>query len=153
MKCDQLETHWEAWLEGTAPAELEQHLRECPRCRQVAGELRRTTTWVGLLLKPPHEPGPAFWARLEERLAASDRDANFWATLSWAASRMVLALALLVLLVTAWMVATPSRQVGVAEIDLPPSEVQAAAVIPPAEGTLNRDQVVLTLVAQKEPQQ
>ena len=151
MKCSELEKHWEEWLAETAPADVEQHLRECPDCRELATELTQTSAWVGLLLQPPHEPGPAFWVRLKERLEEGERDADFWATLGWASSRMVLALAVVVLLVTAWILEAAPRP-AVAEFDAPQTYVQAAAVVPPANGQLNRDQVVLTLVAQREPQ-
>ena len=39
MKCGDFELHWEDWREGKAPAEFEEHLRECAPCRELAAEL------------------------------------------------------------------------------------------------------------------
>lgn len=152
MKCSELEKHWEEWLEGAVPAEVEHHLRECPRCRERAAELAQTSAWLGLLPQPPHEPGPAFWARLKQRLEESEQEADFWQGLTWVSSRVALALGALVLLLAAWVLQAPP-QPAVAEFDAPQTYLQAAAALPPGNAQLNRDQVVLTLVAQREPQQ
>ncbi len=60
--------------EGNALA-AEQHLEECPDCRDLFGSLQRVLNVVDSL--PVADPGPDFesqvWARLERRLPASRR--------------------------------------------------------------------------------
>lgn len=153
MTCKQAEKYWEDWVFGTAPAAFDRHLESCPRCRRQAAELARTSNWMGLLERPPHQPGPAFWAELRQRLEVSDREAEFWAPLGWVAARAALALGVLVLLLGVGVV-LESQEPAVAEFDAPQAYVaQGSAGIPVANGQPNRDQVVLTLVAYAEPQQ
>lgn len=151
MSCAEFEKQWEEWLNGAASPEMERHLEVCNRCRNLAAELPRTSQWVAALREEPREPEPAFWARLEEQLGESQRDADFWAALGWASSRVVLALAVLAFLLAAWLMQAPPRP-AVAEFDAPQTYVSAAGAVSVQNGQLNRDQVVLTLVAYREPQ-
>lgn len=153
MTCKQVEKYWEEWLAGSAAPEFGRHLETCPRCRQQAAELARTSDWLALLQREPPEPGPAFWAQLRQRLEEGDSAAEFWTTLGWVAARTALALGFLVMLLgLAVMIELPRP--AMAEFDAPQAYVAAGtAAIPVAEGRPNRDQVVLTLVAYTEPQQ
>ena len=49
MKCGKTARLWEDWLSGNAPPELERHLAECPRCREQAQALQKTSAWLTLL--------------------------------------------------------------------------------------------------------
>jgi predicted anti-sigma-YlaC factor YlaD len=95
-----LEAHWENWREGKAPAALEEHLRGCAHCRELAAELAHTSSWLALLQQEPPEASPAFWPRLREQIEERERGRDFWAALGWAAGRAALALTVLVLALT-----------------------------------------------------
>ena len=152
MKCDELEKYGEEWLSGTTSPELDQHLEECPRCRQQAADLARTSRWLPLLRREPPEPGPAFWTRLRQRLEESERGADFWEALSWVASRAALELAAVVLLLGLGMLFESPAPAG-ADFEAPQTYGDDVATgIPVSNVPLNRDQVVLTLVAQTERQ-
>ncbi|MBI2955916.1 MAG: hypothetical protein HYY26_01255 [Acidobacteria bacterium] len=151
MKCSRLKAQWEEWLEGRGPAELEEHLRECPRCRELSAELRPTSSWVAALREEPAEPGPAFWARLRERLEESERGLEFWPALGWAARRMAVGLAVVVLLLTVGLLKEAAES-SEAEFDAPQAYLEVPpGGVPVGNGALSRDEVMLTLVAQVEP--
>ena len=152
MNCTDLEAYWEDWRDGEAPAAFEKHLRDCPHCRELAEELARTRRWLALLQQEPPEPHPAFWIHLKEKLEEPERGRDFWASLVWVASRASLALAVLVMAVAVGVV-WQTAHTEVAEFDGPQVYLQETpgSVPLPTNGRLNRDQVVLTLVAQAEP--
>jgi len=151
MKCSDFETNWEERLSGEKAAALEDHLRECPHCRELAGELARTSGWLALVQQEPPEASPAFWPRLKVRIEERERGRDFWAALGWAAGRAALALAVLVVTLTVgmfWQI----THTEVAEFDGPQVYLQESpgSVPLPTNGRLNRDQVVQTLVLQAE---
>jgi len=152
MKCTDLEAYWEDRLSGGNAAALEEHLRECADCRELAGELARAAGWLALLRQEPPEASPTFWPRLQEKIEERERGRDFWAALSWAAGRAAVALAVLVLTLTVGMV-WQITHAEVAEFDGPQVYLQESpgSVPLPTNGRLNRDQVVLTLVVQAEP--
>ncbi len=151
MKCRDFEAYWEERLKGQVTGALEEHLRECPRCRELAGELARTSGWLALVQQEPPEASPAFWPRLRESIEERERGRDFWAALGWAAGRAALALAVLVVTLTVGMV-WQITHAEVAEFDGPQVYLQEApgSVPLPTNGRLNRDQVVQTLVLQAE---
>lgn len=154
MICSQVEKHWEEWLSGKSLPELERHLEGCPRCRQQADELVRTSAWVGLLEQEPGVPGPAFWVRLRQRLEEGERVADPWEALGWMGARAALVLGVILLLVTlgVWLRA-PATAPAVADYDARQTNLDDRPIIVPVGySELERDQVVLTLVAQTEPQ-
>ena len=147
MKCSDFETYWEERLSGESAAALEEHLRECAHCRELAAELARTSNWLALLRQEPPEASPAFWPRLRERIEERERGRDFWTSLVWAASRASLALAILVMALAVGVV-WQAAHTEVAEFDSPQVYLQEApgSVPLPTNGRLNRDQVVQTLV-------
>lgn len=151
MTCRQMEGYWEEWLGGAAPPELERHLEACAACRQRAAELTRTSHWLALLQQEPVEPDPAFWVRLREQLEQREQAAQFWSALAWMAGRAALALAVLLVLFTLGVVLRPPEP-ALADFDAPQAYLESPTGVPVANGQLNRDQVVLTLVAYTEPQ-
>jgi len=150
MRCKELEQYWEEWLRGSAPAELAEHLERCPACRQLTAELERTAAWLASLGEEPALPGPAFWARLRQRLEAEERAGDLWASLNWVAARAALALAVLAFFLTLGVLLEPPA--AVADFDTPQGYLAETTGVAGANGQLNRDQVVLTLVAYQEPQ-
>src|SRR3972149_6405380 len=112
-------------------------------------ELSRART--RLLGEHPLLPGSAFWGGLAERLEAEDRAGDSWSALSWVAARATLALAVLVLLMTLGVLLQPSPA-AVTDFDAPQSYLEESNGVAVANGQLNRDQGVLTLVAYQEPQ-
>jgi len=153
MRCKDIEQHWEAWLAGEALPAFVQHLRECSHCRALAEELTPTARWVSALRLEPPEPGPAFWARLQERLEESRRPLDFWATLASVAGRTAWALAVLLLLFAFWVLGEPAEPSTAAAFDAPRNYVDDGMLPPVANGRLDRDQVLLTLVSQSEVQE
>jgi len=151
MRCKDFEQHWEEWLRGGAPPELAEHLKLCPFCREQAVELERTAAWLASLREEPALPGSAFWARLRQRLEAEERAGDLWVSLNWVAARAALALAAFAFFLTLGVLLEPPA--AVADFDAPRTYLDETAGVAVANGQLNRDQVVLTLVAYQEPQQ
>ncbi|MCI0404306.1 MAG: hypothetical protein L0212_12445 [Acidobacteria bacterium] len=151
MKCSELEPYWEDWLSGFAPPAVDRHIRQCPECRALADELAGQPAWLAQARLETPQAGPAFWPRLRESIEAREASGDFWAALAQASARAAVALAVLVLLL-AVVLLQQSPQPAVAEFDGPQVYLEdtPGAVPLPANGRLNRDQVVLTLVAQQE---
>ncbi len=153
MRCRDVEQHWEDWLAGEAAPAFLEHLRECSRCRALAEELAPTAQWVPTLRLEPPEPGPAFWARLRERLEESERGADFWATLTWVAGRAAVALAVLFFLLAFLTFGEPGESSAVAAFDAPQAYIEEGDLPSGVNGPLDQDQVLLTLVSQPEVQE
>lgn len=153
MRCQEAERLWEEWLGGARLPELERHLESCSACRQQAAELARTAGWVRLLHEETPSPGPAFWARLRRRLEEEERAVEFGDALAWAAARVVLALAALVFLLGLTLLTVSSPAPAVADFDAPQTYLDESTGTALANGQLDRDQVVLTLVAYTEAEQ
>ena len=150
MSCKRFDQEWEGWLRGQASREFLAHLGQCRACAGQAVELARTGDWLARLRQEPPLPDTAFWAKLAERLEAEDRAGDSWTALSWVAARATLALAVLVLLMTLGVLLQPSPA-AVTDFDAPQSYLEESNGVAVANGQLNRDQVVLTLVAYQEP--
>jgi len=151
MSCKRFDQEWEVWLGGQASRDFLEHLGRCRACAEQARELEQTHEWLTPLRQEPPLPPPAFWARLVERLEAEDRGADFWTALNWVAARATLALVVLVLLMTLGALLEPAPA-AVADFDAPQPYFEENRGVVLANGQLNRDQVVLTLVAYQEPQ-
>jgi hypothetical protein len=150
MKCEDLGLLWEERGQPGAAAELEQHLRACAGCRERAAELEPTSHWLLLLTQEAPAASNAFWPRLREQLEAADRRRDFSAVLVAFAQRAAAVLAAVVLLLTVGVL-QESAESGVAEFDAPQTYLGDVPGSPgPANGQLDRDQVVLTLVARAE---
>ena len=150
MQCADFERHCEDWLDATPPPEFEAHRRACERCRALAEELAGTRGLFGSIRREPPEPSAAFWARLEEGLSEADRKAEFWALLALSARRTAVALAALAMALGLWVWTHPAPPLSA--FDAPQTFLVDDASLPgPATyGQIDRDQVVLTLVARRE---
>lgn len=144
MRCRELETCWEDWLEGRGSPELVDHLRTCPRCRVLAEEIRALPPLLASLRREPPTLETAFWVRLRERLElATQRHEAFWAGFNLLAERAatILAVMLLGLLLLTLRQPRPESITG-AEL------AQDTPIV--AEDHLTGDQVLLSL-AETEP--
>lgn len=151
MKCREIERYFEDWLGQAAPPAVEEHLRQCPRCRALAEGLSRTSAWLSVLSQEPVEPSPAFWARLRARLEEADRRGDFWASLVWLSSRSAAILTALALILALWVLSWPAPPAT--PFDAPQAYLESSTLPgPDGNGQLDRDQVLLTLVAQREAQ-
>src|SRR3972149_4785013 len=135
MSCKRFDQEWEGWLRGQASREFLAHLGQCRACAGQAVELARTGDWLARLRPEPPLPATAFWARLGGRPGAG-------------APR---ALGVLVPLMTLGVLLQPSPA-AVTDFDAPQSYLEESNGVAVANGQLNRDQGVLTLVAYQEPQ-
>lgn len=150
MHCAEFERYCEDWLNGTAPEEFEAHLRSCEHCRLAAEGISGTRAVFGLFREDPPEPTKRFWVRLENSLTESDRKAEFWASLAFAAQRAAVALGVLAFALGLWLWTHPAPTV--AAFDAPETFLADDSSLPGpgANGQLDRDQVVLTLVARQQ---
>lgn len=149
MKCADFERNGEAWLSGAAPAEFEAHLRACERCRTAAEEIAGTRSLLGLLRAEAPEPSATFWARLEVGLREADRKNESWTVLALSARRVAAALATVALALALWIWTHPAAPA--AAFDAPETYLQDDSTLPGpgVSGQLDRDQVLLTLVARQ----
>lgn len=153
MKCADFERYCEDWLSGVAAEEFEAHLRSCDRCRAAAEDLADTCALFPLFRAEPPEPSQGFWVRLEDGLTEADRKAEFWTSLTLTAQRAVFALGVLALALGLWIWTHPAPPV--AAFDAPQTFLAEDSTLPGpgANGQLDRDQVVLTLVARQQEEQ
>ncbi len=75
MNCEQLEPVYAAYLDGNATAEeqslIDEHLRQCPRCRTLLAWTRHVLRcWQDLSVVPPG----GFAERLRARLRGEGRE-------------------------------------------------------------------------------
>ena len=150
MKCADFERYYEDWLSGVAGEEFDAHLRSCDRCRAAAGDLAGTRALFALFRADPPEPSQGFWVRLEDGMAEADRKAEFWTSLALTAQRAVVALGVLALGLGLWIWTHPAPPV--AAFDAPQTYLAEDSALPGpgANGQLDRDQVLLTLVARQQ---
>lgn len=150
MKCRQFERHEEDWQADRAPEAFARHLEQCADCRQQAETLERSAAWMELLRQEPPQLSPAFWVQFWEREAASA--GAFWQTLIVMSRRAVLALALALFLLFAGVLwTTEPEEPAVAGFDShQPYWVEVSGQTNGGGNGPNREQVVLTLVAQSE---
>lgn len=150
MKCADFERYCEDWLSGAASPEFEAHLRACARCRTAAEEFAGTRALFALFRADPPELSQGFWVRLEDGMAEADRKAEFWTSLALTAQRAVVALGVLALGLGLWIWTHPAPPV--AAFDAPQTYLAEDSALPGpgVNGQLDRDQVVLTLVARQQ---
>lgn len=98
MKCKDAEKRllrsFDGKLEGAARADLESHIKACPRCRQRQKE-------YGVLLKnlkiEDVQPLPYFWERLAAKLRQRERIEPWTVWAKWSRRTVPVALALILL--------------------------------------------------------
>lgn len=151
MNCHEAETHYEDWRESRAPHEVANHIKGCETCQAALAGFDRTSAWMELLRREPPQLSPGFWVRFWEKQGGGVGD--FWEVLAVLGRRAAVGLAVLVLLLA---VSFPwggqqSGEVERAVIDAPqPYWAQFGGQENGNGNGPNREQVVLTLVAQTE---
>lgn len=143
MRCRELESYWEDWLEGKESPELIIHLRACARCRVHAEKVRGLGPLLAMLRQQPATLQAAFWVRLRERIESARRQEAFWAAFNLLAGRTAAVLAL-VLLVLSLLTLQQPQPASVTGIEL----TQEASLLP--SGEMTSDQILLSL-AEAEP--
>lgn len=114
VACRKFESRLEGYLSGAADPELKEHLALCAACRaaledsHVAGDLVRTA------LRPAIVPGDAFatgvMAKIRREQARRESGAAFWAPLEFLASRLSLTAAMVLLVLSGYLVEFAPRR-------------------------------------------
>jgi len=111
MKCKDAEKRllqsFDGTLEGAAKAELDGHVKACPRCRQKQLE-------YGVLLKSLKvedvQPLPYFWERLEAKLREGERVEPWTIWARWSRRAIPVSLSLILLFVAAMAFLGPHEE-------------------------------------------
>lgn len=108
MGCRTFEPRFEDYLGGAADSELDQHLSRCEKCRAALKDLRLAGDLLREGLDPANQPNPAFLTnvvtRIKQEKARRESLAAFWAPLEFLASRLSFSAAMLLLVLSAYMV-------------------------------------------------
>jgi hypothetical protein len=67
LACNEFLNRLDQWMEGERPSEARAHLRDCPRCRSLAGDLE-TIQHTAQALAIDLEPSPQVWQSLRAQL-------------------------------------------------------------------------------------
>jgi len=66
--CNEFVNQLEEWMEGERPSGAQAHLRECPNCRALAGELEAIREAAMASAVPESEPPARIWISLRAQL-------------------------------------------------------------------------------------
>jgi len=66
--CNEFVGHLEQWMEGERPSGSQAHLRECPNCRALAGDLEAIREAARTSAVPEAEPPAHVWVLLRAQL-------------------------------------------------------------------------------------
>jgi hypothetical protein len=67
LACNEFLNRLDQWMEGERPSEARAHLRDCPRCRALVGDLE-TIQHTAQALAIDAEPSPQVWQSLRAQL-------------------------------------------------------------------------------------
>jgi predicted anti-sigma-YlaC factor YlaD len=108
------EARLEDYLQGTPDAELAEHLRQCANCSAALDNSRLAGDLVRQVWEPAAEPRPVFLrgvlAKIREEKIRSESPAAFWSPLEFLASRLSLTAAVLLLILSAYLVGFAPRR-------------------------------------------
>jgi predicted anti-sigma-YlaC factor YlaD len=106
----------EAHLAGKADSQFDTHLAACTSCRDEVMEIKRQNDMLRLLrVDEQLEPAPGFYARVMDRIEAQRRQSMWYAFLEpLFAKRLVYASLTLLVLLSGFLLSTPSEEVSVA---------------------------------------
>ena len=114
MRCRKFEARFEDYLEGTSDAELHEHITQCANCRAALENSRLAGDLIRQAWEPASEPRQAFLAgvlaKIREEKLRSESTAAFWSPLEFLASRLSLTAAMLLLLLSAYLVEFAPRR-------------------------------------------
>ena len=132
MRCEQVEPGLGDYVDGGLPAdarrEVEAHLRDCPACATLAGDLARVKQLAASLDRLP--PPPAAWGRIAERAGVS-RPGDGSVRRRWQTTWVPLAAAACLVLAVVLVIAL--RQPRATQTAAGPAPQPAGAAVPVAE--------------------
>jgi hypothetical protein len=108
MRCRKFEARLEDYLDGASDAELDEHLTQCAGCQEALERSRFAGDLIRQAWEPTSEARPAFlsgvMAKIQEEKMRAESTAAFWSPLEFLASRLSLTAALLLLVLSAYLV-------------------------------------------------
>lgn len=152
---DRLDEYLTQRLDAESRQEVERHLGVCSSCQQALEETESARAFLQWLvpLDDPPEPGPGFYVRVRESIE-SRRPYGWFDTLAAGLSlRLSYPVALLGLLVVAWVLTFQQRDGDEALVAMEfPSVEFATMAFSGADRSTAEDQVILSLVEMPEEQ-
>lgn len=145
--CRRYEARLEDVLEGSADAELAQHVNQCAGCRAALERAQVAATILRAAEEPAREPDGRFVARVMARIRSEEEvratAGAFWVPVQTLASRLALAASMALLLLSFYVYKTTPRQVA-----QQPARTEATATAdfpqPPAQPA-DKDEVLASL--------
>jgi anti-sigma-K factor RskA len=114
MRCRRYEARLEDYLQGASDSELNEHLTQCADCRAALEDSRLGGLMLREAWEPTSEPRSAFlvgvMARIREEKMRAESPAAFWNPLEFLASRLSLTAAMVLLVLSVYMVEFASRR-------------------------------------------
>ena len=112
--CWRFESRFEDYLGGAADSEFDQHLTQCEACRTALRELQLAGDLLRGSWEPVSEPSPAFlanvMAQIGQEKARLESRVSFWAPLEFLASRLSFTAAMVLLVLSAYLVDLAPRR-------------------------------------------
>ncbi len=114
MRCRRYEARLEDYLQGASDSELNEHLTQCADCRAALEDSRLGGLMLREAWEPTSEQRSAFlvgvMARIREEKMRAESPAAFWNPLEFLASRLSLTAAMVLLVLSVYMVEFASRR-------------------------------------------
>ena len=144
---DKLEDYLEGLLDDAAAAEVRAHLSGCALCRADVEAAAMSAHLVRAAIEPAGEASGAFWTRLLAQVRAEEERrpaADFWPALELLARRLSLASALMLLILSGYLVGMALRESNEPAL----RQTETRELIPdPLRQPATQEDVLLTLVA------
>jgi predicted anti-sigma-YlaC factor YlaD len=114
VRCRRYEARLEDYLQGASDSELNEHLTQCADCRAALEDSRLGGQLLREAWEPTSELRSAFlagvMARIREEKMRAESPAAFWNPLEFLASRLSLTAAMVLLVLSVYMVGFVSRR-------------------------------------------
>ena len=145
--CRKFEARFEDYLGGAADPELQNHLKVCAECRSSLED----AVLAGDLMRESYTPAPearlgfaaGVMAKIAEEKERRESPAAFWTPLEFLASRLSLTAAVLLLLLSAYLVyGGPQRATGPARSQ---TELSASDIPQPPGDPVSNEEVLQAL--------
>jgi len=150
--CRRFEARWEDYLQGAADLELQSHVKECAECRLAL----EGAVLAGDLLRESYVPVPevrsgftaGVMARIAEEKARRESPAAFWTPLEFLASRLSLTAAVILLVLSGYLIHEgPRRGVGAVRSQ---SELSASDFPQPPGDPVSNEEVLQSLAERSD---
>ena len=151
MGCRKFEARLEDYLQGNRDAEIAEHLRECANCSAALENSRLAGDLIRQVWEPAAEPRPIFLtgvlAKIREEKIRSESPAAFWSPLEFLASRLSLSAAVVLLILSAYLVGFAPHRFQAPPL---PSRTELnASVFPQPPGDPDSNEEVLLSLAER----